>query len=187
MARANATIDHDLIRKWVEERGGKPASVKGSGKGDDPGILRIDFPGFSGESTLEEISWDEWFKAFEANHLAFLYQEETVDHQPSRFNKLVSRESADLEAQGQQPAEGAGVEEAEEGEQAEDEGAEAEAGAETETGAEAEAEAEAEAGAGAEAEAEAGAEAGAKKGASDKATAARPSPGRSGAKRRRAA
>lgn len=165
MPRAKATINHDLIRQWVEERGGKPASVKESGKGDDPGILRIDFPGFSGESTLEEISWDEWFKAFDANHLAFLYQEETVDHQPSRFNKLVSRDSADLEGQDQQPAEGAEEEGevAEESDEAEDEGAEAE----TETGAKT--------------------GAGAKKGTSDQATAARRSPGRSGAKRRRAA
>jgi hypothetical protein len=28
---------------------------------DDVGMIRIDFPGFSGEDPLEEISWDEWF------------------------------------------------------------------------------------------------------------------------------
>ncbi|HEU4604412.1 MAG TPA: hypothetical protein VFS24_20725, partial [Steroidobacteraceae bacterium] len=53
----------------------------------DPGILRIDFPGFSGQQSLESISWDEWFEWFDRNELAFLYQDE------NRFNKLVSRDS----------------------------------------------------------------------------------------------
>jgi hypothetical protein len=48
MAQAKRTIDHETIKQWVEERGGCPAQVKGSGSGDDPGNLRIDYPGFSG-------------------------------------------------------------------------------------------------------------------------------------------
>lgn len=54
-----------------------------------PGILRIDFPGFSGDDALAEISWDEFFRAFDANGLAFVYQ----DDPESRFGKLVDRES----------------------------------------------------------------------------------------------
>lgn len=96
MARAKATIDHDTIRNWVEERDGCPAHVKGSGSGDDPGILRIDYTGFSGTSSLEKISWDEFFDAFEDNQLAFLYQ----DGKDTRFSKLVSRDSVDVEASG---------------------------------------------------------------------------------------
>jgi hypothetical protein len=38
------TTEHEQIRRWVEERGGKPARVRGTGSDDDPGILRIDFP-----------------------------------------------------------------------------------------------------------------------------------------------
>jgi len=95
MASGKATIDHEFIKQWVEQRGGKPAHVKGRGDENDPGILRIDFPGFSGEGTLEEISWDQWFEGFEASNLAFLYQEQTADGQESRFNKLVSRDSVD--------------------------------------------------------------------------------------------
>src|SRR3954470_6772233 len=34
---AESTTDHDAIRRWVEERGGRPVSVKGTG-GDDAGI-----------------------------------------------------------------------------------------------------------------------------------------------------
>ena len=85
------TTDHDEIRRWVEERGGRPARVKETGSGDDPGILRIDYPGRGEDSSLEEISWEEWFEAFEENNLAFLYQEETKEGEESRFSKLVSR------------------------------------------------------------------------------------------------
>jgi len=49
---AREKTDHETIRRWVEERGGWPARVKGTGNDDDPGLLRIDFPGFSGEKSL---------------------------------------------------------------------------------------------------------------------------------------
>jgi hypothetical protein len=86
----SVTTDREEIRRWVEERGGQPASVRGTGGKGDAGLLRIDFPGFSGEDTLEPVSWDEWFEGFERNRLAFLYQDEPE----SRFNKLVSRDTA---------------------------------------------------------------------------------------------
>src|ERR671922_351503 len=92
------TTEHDEIRRWVEERGGRPAHVKRTGaRAGDPGILRIDSPGFSGEESLEPISWDEWFKAFDQNNLAFVYQ----DKPDSRFSKLVARDTAQGRAAGQ--------------------------------------------------------------------------------------
>lgn len=94
---SKTTIDHDEIRRWAEERGGQPSDVKGTGR-DGTGILRIDFPGYSGEGTLEPISWDEFFKKFEESNLAFVYQDVTSRGQRSNFNKLVARESVDLEA-----------------------------------------------------------------------------------------
>ena len=88
---SNTTTEHDTIRKWIEERGGRPAAVKGTGGGDDPGILRVDFPGAGDEDSLEEISWEEFFDKFEENDLAFLYQEETSGGKESRFFKFVRR------------------------------------------------------------------------------------------------
>ena len=61
--------------------------MKATGGKNDVGLLRIDFPGFSGKDSLEEISWDDFFKAFDENDLAFLYQ----DDKDSKFNKFVSR------------------------------------------------------------------------------------------------
>jgi ferritin-like metal-binding protein YciE len=87
---AQSTKDLEEIRAWAEERGGKPATVKSTrGKRDGAGILRIDFPGYSGEGTLEEISWDEWYDKFQENNLTFLYQDRTKDGRQSRFFKLV--------------------------------------------------------------------------------------------------
>src|SRR5437762_3557529 len=89
---SKTTTNHEEIRKWSEARGGKPAAVKGTGGKGDPGVLRIEFPGGPGdESELEEISWEQFFEAFDENKLAFLYQERTKDGGESRFNKFVSR------------------------------------------------------------------------------------------------
>jgi hypothetical protein len=93
-AESKTTTNHEFIRNWVEERGGTPACVKGTGGGSDPGMIRIDFPVWSGEESLQPISWDEWFKAFDDNKLAFLYQDTTKGGEESRFNKLVNRSTA---------------------------------------------------------------------------------------------
>jgi len=89
MAQATTTTDHTTIRKWVEQRGGHPSRVKRTGKGDDPGILRIDFG--DPDASLEQISWEEFFEKFEENHLALLYQDKDDAGETSRFNKLIDR------------------------------------------------------------------------------------------------
>jgi hypothetical protein len=89
------THDHEEIRRWAEERGAKPACVRGTGGQGDIGMLRLDFPGYSGEDKLEHISWDEWFEKFDERNLALVYQEETSSGQKSNFNKIVSREAED--------------------------------------------------------------------------------------------
>ena len=86
------TKDHETIKRWVEERGGSPAAVKATESGDDPGMLRINFPGYSGEDRLENITWDEFFQKFDEKNLEFLFQEKTRDGETSRFWKLVSGE-----------------------------------------------------------------------------------------------
>jgi anaerobic selenocysteine-containing dehydrogenase len=92
---SKTTYSHDEIRKWAEARGGKPTHVKGTGGKNDPGILRIDFPGYSGEGKLEPISWDEFFEKFDEQELALVYQEKTADGEKSNFNKIVSRHTAE--------------------------------------------------------------------------------------------
>ena len=89
---SKTTTDHDKIREWIEERGGYPATVEGTGNEDEAGVLRVDFPGYSGDDSLERISWDAFFDKFEEANLAFLYQETTREGEESRFSKFVSRD-----------------------------------------------------------------------------------------------
>jgi hypothetical protein len=91
---SHVTTDHDQIRQWAEARGGRPACVRGTeGKGGTC-LLRVDFPGGAGEDKLQPISWDDFFKQFDNEGLAFLYQEETADGKESRFNKFVRPDNA---------------------------------------------------------------------------------------------
>lgn len=83
------TTDPDEIRRWAEARDGKPARVRGTGGGDDVGLLRIKF---RDDEDLEEISWDEFSEEFEKNNLAFLYQEKTKEGGESRFFKFIDRD-----------------------------------------------------------------------------------------------
>lgn len=84
------TTDHAQIRHWVEERQGWPATVKGTHAGDTAGLLRIGFTQGS-ESSLEHITWEAFFEKFDAQELAFLYQDQTQKGEVSRFFKFVRR------------------------------------------------------------------------------------------------
>ncbi len=89
------TTNHEHIRKWVEQRGGKPACVRGTGGKGDIGMLRIDFPGYSGQQSLEHISWEDFFEKFDENDLAMVFQDETAGGEKSNFVKLVKRGTAE--------------------------------------------------------------------------------------------
>lgn len=91
-AESKKTTDHETIKQWVEERGGYPATVKSTKAGGEPGVLRIDFPGYSGEESLERIAWEDFFGKFEESNLAFLYQEQLKSGEESRFFKFVRRD-----------------------------------------------------------------------------------------------
>jgi len=88
MSESKTTQNHTIIRKWAEARGGKPSCVSGTGGKDGAGILRLDFEPAGDD--LEPISWDEFFRKFDAEHLSFLYQETTEDGKTSRFHKFVN-------------------------------------------------------------------------------------------------
>jgi hypothetical protein len=90
MSTAKTTTDHDTIRKWAEQRGGRPAAVAATHEEDEGGLLRIDFG--KKEDALDEIGWDEFFRTFDERKLAFLYQDRTEAGGESRFFKFVRRD-----------------------------------------------------------------------------------------------
>jgi hypothetical protein len=78
--------------------------VRRTGGKGDIGMIRLDFPGYSGAQSLEPISWEEWFRKFDESKLALLYQESTARGQKSNFNKLIGRETAQMRAGGESKA-----------------------------------------------------------------------------------
>jgi hypothetical protein len=99
------TTDHRMIRRWVSRWHGHPAvdkssDVAASGGGQREGALRIRLPHATDEHKLQEISWDEFFRRFEAEHLALEYLDEprsTVKGQP--FARLVDRRTVQADSQ----------------------------------------------------------------------------------------
>ncbi len=83
---SGTTTNHKTIREWAEARDGRPSVIRTKGQG---GVLRIDFG--EEEEDFDEISWEDFFKIFDENKLAFLYQDKTKDGETSRFNKFVER------------------------------------------------------------------------------------------------
>ena len=95
MSSAKTTTDHDVIKKWVESRNGFPAVVAATegSRGDDGGLLRIDYdePGGNDDDRLHRITWNEFFRIFDENDIAFLYDADG----DSRFSKFVTKEGVD--------------------------------------------------------------------------------------------
>jgi hypothetical protein len=91
MSDSQTTTDHKTIRRWVEERKGRPATVKATEEDGHAGILRIDFA--PKDEGLDQIGWDEFFRKFDESELAFLHQDRTKDGELSRFHKFVRRSS----------------------------------------------------------------------------------------------
>lgn len=79
-----ATRSHEVIQRWAEERKARPATVPGSKHDGHVGVLRFDFPGYGGDN-LQAISWDEFFKTFDARNLVFVFQEHQKAGNQSNF------------------------------------------------------------------------------------------------------
>ena len=90
---ANNTTDHDTIRKWVEDRGGVPATVESTADdSESAGLLRIDFPHGSRNDRLSTIPWEMFFEKFDSEKLSFLYEDKAANDELSRFCRFVRRD-----------------------------------------------------------------------------------------------
>ena len=83
MSAAIPIIDHELVRKWIENHEGRPAHIVGTGRGEDPGQLTIKFQ-HSASEPVEELPWDKWLRWFDRNRVALVVSN-------NGFNKLVPR------------------------------------------------------------------------------------------------
>jgi hypothetical protein len=89
-----ATRGHDVIQRWADERGGRPATVPDTEHDGRPGVLRMTFTR-EGNSRLQEIDWDDWFRSFDERELVFIYQEAKKDGSQSNFFRLDNPECED--------------------------------------------------------------------------------------------
>lgn len=83
------TKDHKKIKRWVEERDGRPAVVESTfDESKNDGLLRIDFQ--EKDQELKHLSWDQFFEIFDSNGIEFLYQDKKENGEKSSFCKFVS-------------------------------------------------------------------------------------------------
>ena len=87
----NLTTDHQQIRRWAESAGGRP--VQEPVAGTSLAVPSIEFAPEPADGA-RTCSWEDWFAAFDQAGLALLYQESEPDGSPSRFAKLVQRDTA---------------------------------------------------------------------------------------------
>jgi hypothetical protein len=81
------TTDHEVIRRWAKARRAVPATVAGTHHDGHLGVLQFDFPGDSGDRLIE-VSWAEWFEAFDKRRLNFIYQQRRSSGERSNFFEL---------------------------------------------------------------------------------------------------
>ena len=93
------TTSHVVIRGWAESHGGKPALIVDPNRLDREVGLRIDFPGKTDEALLsqahqnKDASWDEFFKVFEEQQLAFDYLDEPGETDLPDAYRFIKREA----------------------------------------------------------------------------------------------
>lgn len=95
----NRTVDHDIIRDWIEERNGTPVTILGA---DDEEVIDIAF----GPQTpdFEAITWEEFFERFDQSGLVFQYTDETIPGEEKQgYNFVSADESTDLDDETELP------------------------------------------------------------------------------------
>lgn len=84
----SVTVDHDIIRSWAQRRNAQPMVSR---PGDRPGPLM--FVNGPPDASLTEMSWPEFFAAFDRGNLAFVYRDAAPDGALDDLHEFVSRAS----------------------------------------------------------------------------------------------
>lgn len=90
MQTPKATTSLSVIKKWAEQRGGRPAWVKHTSK-KEGSLLRIQFPETISEREVEIVPWDVWYEVFLNSKMEFQYQDRTLAGEKSYRFKLIDR------------------------------------------------------------------------------------------------
>nr|WP_246447448.1 hypothetical protein [Micromonospora polyrhachis] len=93
--RSLVTTNHDVIQRWARARNAKPATIQGTEHDGRPGVLTFNFPGWREGGKIQQITWDDWFKTFDARRVNFIYQEQKSDGRQSNFFRTESPDRQD--------------------------------------------------------------------------------------------
>lgn len=93
--RSLVTANHEVIQRWARARSARPATIAGTEREGRPGVLTFNIPGYRESSRIREISWDDWFRTFDARRLNLIYQEQLRDGRQSNFFRTESPDRAD--------------------------------------------------------------------------------------------
>ncbi|MFI7554630.1 hypothetical protein ACIBR1_03850 [Micromonospora echinaurantiaca] len=93
--RSLVTSNHEVIQRWAQERGAKPATIAGTEREGRAGVLTFNIPGYRESSRIREITWDEWFHTFDLRKLNLIYQEQMRDGRQSNFFRTESPDRED--------------------------------------------------------------------------------------------
>lgn len=90
------TRNHEVIRRWAEERQAQPATGEATRSG--PATVRVNDGGagvrftFPGYSVYREITWDEWFANFDEHNCAFVFDDDTSRPLSNRYRIVKAEE-----------------------------------------------------------------------------------------------
>ncbi|TDB71206.1 hypothetical protein [Micromonospora sp. KC723] len=93
--RSLVTTNHEVIRNWARARGARPATIAGTERDGRPGVLTFEIPGYRESRRVQVISWDDWFRTFDARKLNLIYQEQLRDGRQSNFFRTESPDRED--------------------------------------------------------------------------------------------
>ncbi|WP_442934560.1 hypothetical protein [Micromonospora sp. CPCC 205739] len=93
--RSLVTSNHEVIQNWARARGAQPATIVGTEREGRPGVLTFEIPGYRESSRVQVISWDDWFRTFDARRLNLIYQEQLRDGRQSNFFRTESPDRED--------------------------------------------------------------------------------------------
>ncbi|MDX2154544.1 MAG: hypothetical protein SFV54_27630 [Bryobacteraceae bacterium] len=80
-----ATRNIEVVKRWAEERGAVPTTVRTRQSGNQVRTLRFIFPASESRGRLEEIEWEEFAEPFNGRKLVFLFQEQMRVGRQSNF------------------------------------------------------------------------------------------------------
>jgi len=87
------TRDHEEIRRWAEDRGGRPARLHHAfGAKPESCHLQIDFLQEKYNDDVEPIAWEAFFELFDREQMVLVYQTETEGGKKSCFARIVKQE-----------------------------------------------------------------------------------------------